>query len=103
LSIDKNFGRLFENMVYLELLKSGQEAYYEEGIDFYLPNTDTIILCKPFVDERRLFKKLESIEFFIFTHRIKHINVISMNKDGSISHPIAKVDIIPFDIWALGD
>jgi len=26
-----------------------------------------------------------------------------MNKDGSISHPIAKVDIIPFDIWALGD
>jgi len=103
LSIDKNFGRLFENMVHLELLKSGKEPYYEEGIDFYLPKTDTIILCKPFVDERRLFKKLESIEFFIFTHHIKQINVISMNKEGSISHPIAKVDIIPFDIWALGD
>lgn len=103
LSIDKNFGRLFENMVYLELLKATNEVYYEEDIDFYLPKSDTIILCKPFVDERRLFKKLESLEFFIFTHHIQQINVISMNKEGSISHPIAKVDIIPFDIWALGD
>jgi len=103
LSIEKNFARLFENMVFLELLKSQKECYYDEGIDFYLPKDDTILLCKPFVDERRLFKKLESIEPFIFTRRVKQISVISMNKEGSISHPIAKVDIIPFDIWALGD
>jgi len=103
LSMEKNFVRLFENMVFLELLKSQKECYYDEGIDFYLPKDDTILLCKPFVDERRLFKKLESIEPFIFTRRVKQISVISMNKEGSISHPIAKVDIIPFDIWALGD
>ncbi|WP_295003799.1 hypothetical protein [Sulfurimonas sp.] len=71
-------------MVYLELLKS---------------NT----ICKPFVDERRLFKKLESIEAFIFTHSIKKVTVITMNKEGNISHPLSQVDIIPFDIWALGD
>jgi predicted AAA+ superfamily ATPase len=103
LSVEKNFGRLFENMVFLELLKSQTECYYEDGIDFYLPKRDTIILCKPFADERRLFKKLESIESFIFTYRIKQIIVVSMNKEGAISHPLAKVDIIPFDIWALGD
>jgi predicted AAA+ superfamily ATPase len=103
LSIEKNFGRLFENVIFLELLKGGVECYYEDGIDFYLPQSDEIILCKPFADERRLFKKLESIEAFIFTHSIQKITAVSMNKEGSISHPFAQVDIIPFDIWALGD
>ena len=103
LSIEKNFGRLFENMVYLELLKSNMESYYEDGIDFYLPHSDEILLCKPFADERRLFKKLESIEAFIFSYGIRKITVITMNKEGTISHPFAKVAIIPFDIWALGD
>lgn len=103
LSIDKNFARLFENMVFLELLKSQIECYYEDEIDFYIPQYEEIILCKPFVDERRLFKKLESIEAFIFTHSIKKVTVITMNNEGNLSHPLAKVDIIPFDIWALGD
>jgi len=103
LSIEKNFAKLFENMVYLELLKSSTECYYEEGIDFYLPQKDEIILCKPFVDERRLFKKLESIEAFIFSYGITKITVITMNKEGNIAHPLSSVDIIPFDIWALGD
>ncbi len=103
LSIEKNFGRLFENMIYLELLKSDTECYFDEGIDFYLPASDTIILCKPFADERRLFKKLESIEAFIFTHSITKIIAISMNKESTISHPLSDVEIVPFDIWALGD
>ncbi len=103
LSTEKNFAKLFENMVFLELLKSSTECYYEEGIDFYIPKNDEIILCKPFVDERRLFKKLESIEAFIFSYGITKITVITMNKEGNISHPLSSVDIIPFDIWALGD
>ena len=103
LSIEKNFGRLFENMIYLELLKSATECYYEDDIDFYLPHSDEIILCKPFADERRLFKKLESIEAFIFSYGITKITVITMNKEGSITHPLSQVAIIPFDIWALGD
>jgi len=103
LSIEKNFSRLFENMVYLELLKSATECYYEEGIDFYLPHNDEIILCKPFVDERQLFKKLALIEAFIFSYGITQITVITMNKEGTFSHPLSSVAIIPFDIWALGD
>jgi len=103
LSIEKNFGRLFENMIFLELLKSSTECYYDDDIDFYLPHKDEIILCKPFADERRLFKKLESIEAFIFSYGIQKITVITMNKEGSMAHPLSQVAIIPFDIWALGD
>ena len=103
LSIEKNFARLFENMIFLELLKSKSVTYYDDGVDFYLPKRDAIILCKPFADERRLYKKLESLEAFIFTHSIKKVTAISMNKEGILSHPLAQVEIVPFDIWALGD
>ena len=103
LSVEKNFGRLFENMVYLELLKSNEDTYYLDDIDFYIPKKDEIVLCKPFADERRLFQKLESIEAFIFSYNIKKITAVSMNKEGSISHPLSTVEIVPFDIWALGD
>jgi len=103
LSTEKNFGRLFENVIYLELLKSGVECYYADEIDFYLPQSDAIILCKPFADERRLFQKLESIEAFLFTHSIKKVTAVTMNKEGTISHPLSEVEIVPFDIWALGD
>ena len=103
LSIEKNFSKLFENMVYLELLKSSTKCYFSDGIDFYLPSSDEIILCKPFADERMLFKKLESIEAFIFTYSIKKVTAVTMNKEGSISHPLSQVEMVPFDIWALGD
>ena len=90
-------------MVYLELLKSNVKCYYDEGIDFYLPHNNEIILSLPFTDERSLFKKIENIEAFIFTHNIAKITAITMNKEGSISHPLSKIEMLPFDIWALGD
>ncbi|MDD5400689.1 MAG: ATP-binding protein [Sulfurimonas sp.] len=103
LSIDKHFGRLFENMIYLELLKSNQECFYDDGIDFYLPLSEEVILGMPFADERVLFKKIESIEAFLFTYQIKKVTAITMSKEGSMSHPLSVVEMIPFDIWALGD
>ena len=103
LSVDKHFGKLFENMIFLELLKSGRECFYDEGIDFYLPQSEEVILGMPFADERALFKKIESIEAFLFSYQIKKVTVITMSKEGSISHPISVVEMTPFDIWALGD
>ncbi|MEA1955071.1 MAG: ATP-binding protein [Campylobacterota bacterium] len=103
LSVDKHFGKLFENMVFLELNKNNIECYYDDNIDFYIPNDNEIILCKPFADERSLFKKLEEIEVFIFTHDIKKVTAITMSREAKIAHPLSEVEMIPFDIWALGD
>lgn len=103
LSIGKHFGRLFENMIFLELIKHEVESYYDEGIEFYIPKNDEIILPMPFAEERALFKKIQTIEEFIFTYQIKKITVITMNTEGGINHPLSKVEMIPFDIWALGD
>ncbi len=103
LCIDKHFGRLFENMVYLELLKSDVECYYDDDIDFYIPESDSLILCMPFSNERALFKKIELIEAFIFTHQIKKVTAITMSLESRISHPFSTVEMVSFDIWAIGD
>jgi len=103
LTVDKHFGRLFENMIFLELLKQNIECYYDDGIDFYLPSTNEVILGMPFSDERTLFKKLENIEQFLFSYQIDKVTAITMSKEGSVVHPISKVEMLPFDIWALGD
>jgi hypothetical protein len=103
LSVDKNFSKLFENMIYLELLKSNRECFYDDGIDFYLPQSDEVILGIPFADERTLFKKMEAIEAFLFTYQIKKVTAITMSTEGSMSHPLSLVEMIPFDIWAIGD
>ena len=103
LSVGKHFGRLFENMIFLELLKHDIECYYDEAIEFYLPNNDEIILPMPFAEERALFKKIEAIEEFIFTYQIKKVTAITMNREGAINHPLSEIEMVPFDIWALGD
>jgi len=103
LSVDKHFGRLFENMIFLELLKSNIECYYDDGIDFYLQDKEEVILCMPFTDERSLFKKLEQIEAFIFSYQVKKVTAVTMNYEGMVAHPLSEVEMIPFDIWAIGD
>ncbi len=103
LTIDKHFGRVFENMIYLELLKSNKECFYDDGIDFYAPNESEVILATPFADERALFKKIEAIESFIIRYQIKKITAVTMSKEGSVNHPFSRIEMVPFDIWALGD
>lgn len=103
LTIQKNFARVFENIVFLEILKNETEFFYEEGIEFYIPDNSEIILCMPFAEERMLFKKLESIEAFIFSNQIQKITCVTMSKEGEISHPISKVEMLPFSQWALSD
>jgi predicted AAA+ superfamily ATPase len=103
LTIQKNFARIFENIVFLELFKKDYEFFYDEGIEFYIPQNSEIILCMPFAEERMMFKKLESIEAFIFSNQIQKITCVTMSKEGEISHPISKVEMLPFSQWTLSD
>lgn len=103
LTTHKHFGRLFENLIYLELLKHGVDAYYEEKIDFYLPAQRRIVLPLPFGNQEMLFKSIESIEGFIITHNIARVEVITMSSEGHLAHPFVKAEMIPFTLWALAE
>lgn len=103
LTLQKHFGRVFENLIFLELIKHDIECYYEEGIDFYLPARNQIILAVPFANEHSLFKKVEALEAFIITHEVHEVIAVTMNLESILSHPIARIEMMPFAQWALGE
>jgi len=103
LTLQKHFGRIFENLVFSELDKHHIECYYDEGIDFYLPERGQIIIASPFANEHALFKKVEALEGFIVSNRVREVVAVTMNLESTLSHPISRIEMIPFERWALGD
>jgi len=103
LTLQKNFGKVFENLIFLELIKHEIECYYDEGIDFYLPQRNQIILASAFANEHALFKKVEALEGFIIMYQVKEIIVVTMNLESTLAHPIARIELVPFSQWALGE
>jgi len=101
LSTQKHFIRLFENLIFLEMIKRDFTLYYTEGIDFYLPEHQRIVLCMPFAVQDALFKKIESIEAFIIENNVLHVEVVTVGSEGSLHHPFAKVMMMPFSQWAI--
>ena len=96
LTLQKHFGRIFENLVFLELDKHHVECYYDEGIDFYLPQRGQIIIASPFANE-------QALEGFIVSNRVREVIAVTMNLESALSHPISRIEMIPFERWALGD
>lgn len=103
LVIQKHFGRVFENLIFSELDKHHVECYYDEGIDFYLPQRGQIIMASPFANEHALFKKVEALEGFIVSNRVREVIAVTMNIESTLSHPISRIEMIPFERWALSD
>lgn len=101
LTLQKDFSRLFETLVFLEMLKRGSEIYYADGIDFYMPKENRIVLTMPFSNEDVLFKKIESIEAFIIENGIVHVEVVTMSAETKLGLPYAVVEMMPFVQWAI--
>ncbi len=101
LTLQKDFSRLFENLVFLEMLKRGSEIYYADGIDFYLPKENRIVLTMPFSNEDVLFKKIESIEAFIIENAVLSVEVVTMSAETKLGLPYAVVEMVPFVKWAI--
>lgn len=103
LTTQKHFGRLFENLVFNELDKHHERLFYDESIDFYLPDQRRAVLCMAFGTHDMLFKKIESIEAFIVTHEIKSVEVVTMSSEAVLEHPFVHAEMIPFAQWALSE
>lgn len=101
LSPSKHFGRIFENLIYLEMRKRKFDLYYEEGIDFYVPTQQRVILALAFFEHANLFKKMEKIEPFLITHDVKKVEIVTMGNEGELKHPYFHVEMIAFSQWAI--
>lgn len=103
LSDQKNFARLFENFVLMELIKHHTTIYYEEAVDFYLEAAHRVVLCMPFAGPEALFGRIERIEAFVVTHQVYAVDVVTMSIEAQLEHPLTRVQMIPFSRWALGE
>lgn len=103
LSTQKHFGRLFENLVFNELDKHHGSLFYDEGIDFYLPEKNRVILCMPFGNRDMLFKRIEAVEAFVVTHGVTRVEVVTMSSEAGLAHPFVRVEMLPFTQWALSE
>ena len=96
-SYERNFGLLFENMVFLELLyRFRVECFYTDKLDFYIPSLSLGILCAPFIQtlEARLNKIGKEREFCDF------LLIITLNHTQNGENLGTPYKIIPFSDFA---
>ena len=92
-SYERNFGLLFENMVFLELLYHFKtECFYTDKLDFYIPSLSLGILCAPFIQtlEARLNKIGKEREF------CDSLLIITLNHTQNGENLGTPYKIIPF-------
>ncbi|WP_052137722.1 AAA family ATPase [Campylobacter sputorum] len=96
LNVNKNFQIIFSNIVYCELLKLKKEFFYENDIDFFIPDLNLGILCIPFRPSDLIFLKFKKL-----INKLKYLNiikliVISMSNQGLLEIEGIKCEIMPF-------
>lgn len=101
LSFKKDFIRHFENMVFLELMKRGKTVYYEENIDFYLPDESLAVLCVGFATKEMIEIKLQKLLPSFWSLHVKKIEVVTLSSESAQDIEGLSFTILPFWEWAL--
>ena len=98
----KNFSYVFSNMVFLELYHNNEEIFYLDGIDFYLPNNNSIVITVPFLNQLFLSNITSKILQTIEKIDIKEITIVTISNSETIYIDNFECEVLPFYEWALG-
>ena len=101
LTLKKDFPKLFENMVFLELIKRGKEVFYEEGIDFFIPAENLAILCIGFSTKETIELKIKKLLPTFWALHVKRIEVVTLSSENAFAVEGISFSILPFWEWAL--
>lgn len=101
LTFKKDFSKRFENMVFLELIKRHKTIFYEEGIDFYLPEEELAILCVGFAPKELIEKKIQKLLPMLWALHVKRIEVVTLSSENALSIEGMSFSILPFWEWSL--
>ena len=97
----KDFPKRFENMVFLELMKRDKKIYYEEGIDFYLPEENLAILCIGFAPKEVIEVKIQKLLPSFWALHVKRIEVVTLSSESALAIEGMSFSILPFWEWSL--
>jgi len=95
--------RVFENMVFLELAKYNQEIYYNDGIDFLIPEDSRAIIARAFATKEYTLSKLPTIIKQLKHFEIKILEIVTMGMEFIFEYDDILVEALPFWTWALKD
>jgi len=101
LTFDKDFITRFANIIFLELMKNGEEIYFTDLIDFYIPSENKAIIAMPFLPPSMILSKLSRLEKDFKKYAIKKIEIITLESEEETYHDSIPVEILPFWSWAL--
>lgn len=100
-STKKNFNKSFENLVFLEILSFGEEIFYADGVDFFIPKLRTVFLCIPFFNQINLGKNINKLLETIEIYEIEEIKIISIATTQKIFIGNIEASVESFYEWAL--
>lgn len=101
LSVQKDFKALFSNAIFCELLKLKEEIFYHKFFDFYLKKQQKAIIASAFWDKALLVLKAKKILSKALENEILHLIFITLGDEEIFYEKGVKVELVPFDKWAL--
>jgi len=101
-SFDKDFKKRFENIVFLELLKRGEEIYYSDRVDFVIPQKKLAITSMLFLPEGLLENKIDILLPSIKELGLKKLQVITLDPEFKYEKDGIECEVLPFWSFALG-
>lgn len=99
----KNFPHIFSNIIYLELFNKNYEIYYIDGIDFYIPELNKIIIAIPFFNPLLFNGISKKIQKFMNDVQIDRITIITIGNTDKIKIKDIMAKVIPFYEWAVSE
>ncbi len=100
-SYKKSFNTLFKNMTYLEIIKRNTDVYYLDNIDFYLPQSNQIILAIPFFNSLVSSSIISKILPLIASYEIELITIVTISTEQSFFIDEVEATVLPFYNWVL--
>lgn len=101
ITFQKNFNNIFNNMVFCELKNRYDSIFYIDGIDFYIPKTDTVVISIPFFNELLVEGKKKKLMPIVLQYGIKNIQIVTINNEFEFKVDELICSVEPFYQWAL--
>ncbi len=105
MTVTEDFGRVFENVVYLELRRREKEIHYfhESGeVDFVVDGQELINACSDFSELETRRRELKGMEEAMIKLNQKSGLILSWNSSEMIKTPQGTIQVLPLWKWLLG-
>ena len=97
IAYQKNFINTYKNMIFIELRKRYQQIYYDQKIDFFIPEKNMAVLALPFIGKDNIKSLLEQT----LHNTYSLVKIITMGYEDKILYNETKIIILPYWIWIL--